>query len=94
VEARLQLPEESERDAEMAVKRSSGVDEFSDKIAVQPASINDDRIRWASPESPRKYGETFHVSVDARFPASLNSHQPCRFGKHSSNGIAISHATL
>ena len=36
------------RDAEMAVKRSSGVDEVADKIEVLPASLNDDRIRWAT----------------------------------------------
>lgn len=36
------------KDAEMAAKRSSGVDEVADKIEVLPASINDDRIRWAT----------------------------------------------
>jgi hyperosmotically inducible protein len=36
------------RDAEMAAKRSSGVDEVADKIEILPASINDDRIRWAT----------------------------------------------
>jgi hyperosmotically inducible periplasmic protein len=35
-------------DAEMAVKRSSGVDEVANKIAVLPTSQNDDRIRWAT----------------------------------------------
>lgn len=35
-------------DAEMAAKRSSGVDEVANKIEVLPASINDDRIRWAT----------------------------------------------
>src|SRR3954470_11378745 len=34
------------RDAEMAVKRSSGVDEVANTIEVLPASQNDDRIRW------------------------------------------------
>ena len=33
-------------DAEMAVKRASGVVEVSNKIEVLPASQNDDRIRW------------------------------------------------
>jgi osmotically-inducible protein OsmY len=36
------------KDAEMAVKRASGVDEVDDKIEVLPASQNDDRIRWAT----------------------------------------------
>jgi len=36
------------KDAEMAVKRASGVDEVADKIEVLPASPNDDRIRWAT----------------------------------------------
>ena len=36
------------RDAEMAVKRASGVDEVADKIEVLPASLNDDRIRRAT----------------------------------------------
>jgi hyperosmotically inducible periplasmic protein len=35
-------------DAEMAVKRSSGVVEVANKIEVLPASQNDDRIRWAT----------------------------------------------
>ena len=35
-------------DAEMAAKRASGVDEVSNKIEVLPASLNDDRIRWAT----------------------------------------------
>jgi hyperosmotically inducible protein len=35
-------------DAEMAVKRASGVDEVANKIEVLPASQNDDRIRWAT----------------------------------------------
>jgi hyperosmotically inducible periplasmic protein len=35
-------------DAEMAAKRSSGVDEVANKIEVLPASLNDDRIRWAT----------------------------------------------
>ena len=35
-------------DAEMAVKRVSGVDEVANKIEVLPASPNDDRIRWAT----------------------------------------------
>ena len=35
-------------DAEMAVKRASGVDEVADKIEVLPTSQNDDRIRWAT----------------------------------------------
>ena len=35
-------------DAEMAVKRASGVDEVANKIEVLPASLNDDRIRWAT----------------------------------------------
>jgi hyperosmotically inducible protein len=34
--------------AEMAVKRASGVDEVVNKIEVLPASLNDDRIRWAT----------------------------------------------
>ena len=34
--------------AEMAAKRASGVDEVANKIEVLPASINDDRIRWAT----------------------------------------------
>jgi osmotically-inducible protein OsmY len=33
-------------DAEMAVKRASGVVEVANKIDVLPASQNDDRIRW------------------------------------------------
>jgi hyperosmotically inducible protein len=36
------------RDAEMAVKRASGVIEVANKIEVLPASQNDDRIRWAT----------------------------------------------
>src|SRR5262249_16488612 len=35
-------------DAEMAVKRASGVDEVANKIELLPASSNDDRIRWAT----------------------------------------------
>lgn len=35
-------------DAEMAVKRASGVDEVANKIDVLAASQNDDRIRWAT----------------------------------------------
>src|SRR5687767_5700912 len=35
-------------DAEMAVKRASGVDEVANKIQLLPASPNDDRIRWAT----------------------------------------------
>jgi hyperosmotically inducible periplasmic protein len=34
------------KDAEMAAKRASGVDEVANKIEVLPASQNDDRIRW------------------------------------------------
>src|SRR5262249_35813069 len=36
------------KDAEMAVKRASGVDEVDDRIEVLPASLDDDRIRWAT----------------------------------------------
>jgi hyperosmotically inducible periplasmic protein len=35
-------------DAEMAVKRASGVDEVANTIEILPASPNDDRIRWAT----------------------------------------------
>jgi osmotically-inducible protein OsmY len=35
-------------DAEMAVKRASGVVEVANEIEVLPASQNDDRIRWAT----------------------------------------------
>jgi hyperosmotically inducible protein len=35
-------------DAEMATKRASGVEEVANKIEVLPASLNDDRIRWAT----------------------------------------------
>src|SRR5687768_6355012 len=35
-------------DAEMATRRASGVEEVSNKIEVLPASLNDDRIRWAT----------------------------------------------
>ena len=35
-------------DAEMAAKRASGVDTVVNKIALLPASPNDDRIRWAT----------------------------------------------
>ena len=35
-------------DAEMAVKRASGVAEVANRIEVLPASQNDDRIRWAT----------------------------------------------
>jgi osmotically-inducible protein OsmY len=35
-------------DAEVAVKRATGVDEVANKIEVLPASQNDDRIRWAT----------------------------------------------
>jgi osmotically-inducible protein OsmY len=35
-------------DAEMAVKRASGVVEVANKIEVLPPSQNDDRIRWAT----------------------------------------------
>jgi osmotically-inducible protein OsmY len=35
-------------DAEMAVKRASGVVEVANTIEVLPASQNDDRIRWAT----------------------------------------------
>lgn len=34
--------------AEMAAKRSAGVNEVANKIEVLPASANDDRIRWAT----------------------------------------------
>lgn len=37
-----------EADAEMAVKRASGVDEVANKIETLPSSPNDDRIRWAT----------------------------------------------
>ena len=36
----------SEKDAETATKRASGVNEVANKIEVLPASQNDDRIRW------------------------------------------------
>jgi hyperosmotically inducible periplasmic protein len=36
------------KDAEAATKRASGVDEVANKIEVLPASLNDDRIRWAT----------------------------------------------
>ena len=35
-------------DAELAVKRASGVTEVANKIEVLPASQNDDRIRWTT----------------------------------------------
>ena len=35
-------------DAEMAVKRASGVVEVANAIEVLPASQNDDRVRWAT----------------------------------------------
>jgi hypothetical protein len=35
-------------DAEMAVKRASGVVEVANRIEALPASQNDDRIRWAT----------------------------------------------
>ena len=35
-------------DAEAAAKRATGVDEVANKIEVLPASLNDDRIRWAT----------------------------------------------
>ena len=35
-------------DAEAATQRASGVDEVANKIEVLPASLNDDRIRWAT----------------------------------------------
>jgi hypothetical protein len=35
-------------DAEMAVKRASGVVDVANKIEVLPTSQNDDRIRWAT----------------------------------------------
>jgi osmotically-inducible protein OsmY len=35
-------------DAARAVKRLTGVDEVDNKIALLPASANDDRIRWAT----------------------------------------------
>jgi hyperosmotically inducible protein len=35
-------------DAEMAVKRASGILEVANKIEVLPTSLNDDRIRWAT----------------------------------------------
>src|SRR5688572_20594602 len=35
-------------DAEMAVRRVSGVREVANRIEVLPASENDDRIRWAT----------------------------------------------
>ena len=35
-------------DAEVATKRASGVEEVANKIEVLPASLNDDRIRWAT----------------------------------------------
>jgi osmotically-inducible protein OsmY len=34
------------KDAEIATKRASGVNEVANKIEVLPASQNDDRIRW------------------------------------------------
>lgn len=36
------------RDAENAAKRAGGVDEVLNKIEVLPASLEDDRIRWAT----------------------------------------------
>ena len=35
-------------DAEMAVKRASGVDEVANRIEQLPTSLDDDRIRWAT----------------------------------------------
>ncbi len=35
-------------DAEMAVRRASGIVEVANRIEVLPASQNDDRIRWAT----------------------------------------------
>jgi hyperosmotically inducible periplasmic protein len=35
-------------DAEAAAKRATGVDEVANQIEVLPASLNDDRIRWAT----------------------------------------------
>jgi hyperosmotically inducible periplasmic protein len=35
-------------DASAAIKRVDGIDEIANKIAVLPASQNDDRIRWAT----------------------------------------------
>ena len=35
-------------DAEMAVKRASGVEEVANRIEVLPVSSNDDQIRWAT----------------------------------------------
>jgi osmotically-inducible protein OsmY len=36
------------RDADMAAQRATGVVEVSNKIEQLPASLNDDRIRWAT----------------------------------------------
>jgi hyperosmotically inducible periplasmic protein len=36
------------KDAEQAVKRTTGVDEVQNKVEQLPASQNDDRIRWAT----------------------------------------------
>ena len=67
-------------DAEMAAKRSLGVVEVANKIEQLPASLNDDRIRWAtfyriyaddflSRYAPGGASEVFRELLDeARFP--------------------------
>lgn len=66
-------------DAEMAVKRASGVDTVVNKIQLLPASPNDDRIRWAtyyriySDDFLSRYGPGEHeirreLRDEARFP--------------------------
>ena len=66
--------------AEMAAKRTSGVDEVANRLEVLPASPNDDRIRWAT--FYRIYTDAFLSRYASGGPDSVRRelYQARRFG--------------
>jgi hypothetical protein len=64
----------------MAAKRTSGVDEVSNRLEVLPASPNDDRIRWAT--FYRIYTDAFLSRYASGGPDSVRRelYQARRFG--------------
>lgn len=66
--------------AEMAAKRTSGVDEVANRVEVLPASPNDDRIRWAT--FYRIYTDAFLSRYASGGPDSVRRelYQARRFG--------------
>jgi osmotically-inducible protein OsmY len=67
-------------DAEMAVKRASGVDEVANRIELLPTSQDDDRIRWAT--FYRIYTDAFLSRYASGGPDSVRRelYQARRFG--------------